>query len=77
MNEWYQPDDRWPALGIGSREDYVAAYVFAGRFHPGVPADVVQAYETVSHLMAQAWYHYPLYDEALAKLLFPAGTRPR
>ncbi len=70
MKEWYQPDDRWPTLSIGSREEYVHAYVFEGRFHSGVPADVVQSYETVSHLMAQAWYHYPLYDEALAKLLF-------
>lgn len=70
MSEWYRPDERWPTLGMGSRDAYVQAYVFAGRFHAGVPRDVVQAYETASHLMAQAWYHYPLYDEALAKLLF-------
>jgi hypothetical protein len=70
MKEWYQPDERWARVGINSREEYVQAYVFAGRFHADVPADVVQAYETVSHLLAQAWYYYPLYDEALAKLLF-------
>ena len=70
MRDWYQPDDRWPTLGIRNREEYVDWYVYEGRFHAGVPEDVVRSYETVSRLMAQAWYCFPLYDEALVKLLF-------
>lgn len=45
-------------------------HVFDGRFHAGVPEDVVRTYTTASQLMAQAWHHYPLYDEVVAKLLF-------
>ena len=70
MQDWYQPDPIWTALGITQRETYVQRHVFAGRFHAGVPADVVRAYGTAAHLMAQAWHHYPLYDEAIKKLLF-------
>jgi hypothetical protein len=70
MHDWYQPDDIWKAVGIQDRDTFVQRCVFAGRFHAQVPEDVVRAYGTASHLMAQAWYHYPLYDEAIAKLLF-------
>jgi hypothetical protein len=70
MQDWYQPDDIWKAVGILDRDAFVQRCVFAGRFHTQVPEDVIRAYGTASHLMAQAWYHYPLYDEAIAKLLF-------
>ena len=70
MQDWYQPDATWKALGMADRDAFVQRCVFAGRFHAQVPQDVVRAYGTASHLMAQAWYHYPLYDEAVAKLLF-------
>jgi hypothetical protein len=70
MQDWYQPDPIWEALGITQRETYVRRHVFAGRFHAAVPTDVVRAYGTAAHLMAQAWHHYPLYDEAIKKLLF-------
>lgn len=66
---YYQPDTRWPLFGASTREHFEAHYVFPPRFHAGVPTDVVQSYTTASHLMALAWYHYPVYDEALAKLL--------
>lgn len=70
MKDWYQPDEIWEVLGIKTREDYVHRHVFEARFHAGVPEDIVRAYATVSQLMAQAWHHYPLYDEAITKLLF-------
>lgn len=70
MQDWYQPDVIWKALGILDRDVFVRRCVFAGCFHAKVPEDIVRAYDTASHLMAQAWYHYPLYDEAIAKLLF-------
>ncbi|MCI1187859.1 hypothetical protein MON38_10545 [Hymenobacter sp. DH14] len=66
---YYQPDDRWPRFGAPTREQFEALYVFPPRFHAGVPEDVVKSYTTASHLMALAWYHYPVYDEALNKLL--------
>ena len=70
MKDWYLPDTRWPFFGINSREDYVQRYVYEGRFHADVPADIVKTCETASQLMAQAWHYYPLYDEAVNKLLF-------
>ena len=66
---YYQPDTRWPIFGTPTREQFEARYVFPPRFHAGVPEDVVESYTTASHLMAAAWYHYPIYDEALSKLL--------
>jgi len=66
---YYQPDTRWPFFGAPTREEFEARYVFPPRFHAGVPEDVVKSYTTASHLMAAAWYHYPIYDEALSKLL--------
>lgn len=66
---YYQPDTRWPIFGAPTREQFEARYVFPPRFHAGVPEDIVKSYTTASHLMALAWYHYPVYDEALSKLL--------
>ncbi|GHA76673.1 hypothetical protein [Pontibacter akesuensis] len=69
MDKWYELDERWTAIGVEDREDYVRHYVVEGRFHASVHEDVVKAYQTAEHLMALAWYHYPVYDEALKKLL--------
>lgn len=69
MGKWYESDQTWDAIGVKGREDYVKHYVVEGRFHANVHEDVVKAYETAEHLMALAWYHYPMYDEALKKLL--------
>lgn len=66
---YYQPDERWPIFGASTREQFEAQYVFPPRFHAGVPEEIVKSYTTASHLMALAWYHLPVYDEALAKLL--------
>jgi hypothetical protein len=70
MKDWYQPDEIWRHFGIKTREEYVQRHVFDAPFHAGVPEDIVRAYGTAGQLMAQAWHHYPLYDEAVAKLLF-------
>lgn len=66
--DWYSPDPRWPLIGFATREAYAARMVVTADFHAGVPVDVVEAYNTAAHLMALAWYHYPLYDEAIRKL---------
>lgn len=69
MEKWYEVDEIWPVFGIKDRAEYVQRYVLEGRFHTKVPEDIVKSYQTAEHLMALAWYHYPMYDEALKKLL--------
>ncbi|MBD2769372.1 hypothetical protein IC235_15900 [Hymenobacter sp. BT664] len=66
--DWYEPDSTWRLLGFDTRESYVAHMVAPAQFHPEVHEDVVKSYRTVEHLMALAWYHYPMYDEAIKKL---------
>ena len=65
---YYEPDKRWEIFDIKSREEYIEKYILPGNFHSLVPDDVKASYETAEYLMAHAWYHWPLYDEALKKL---------
>lgn len=70
MEEWYTADEIWSSYTTSkTREAYAQNWVVRGYFHAGVPEDVKAAYVTVEYLMALAWYHYPLYDEAMTKLL--------
>jgi hypothetical protein len=70
MQDWYTADTTWSLFSTTqTREDYVQHMVIPGRFHAQVPPDVTASYVTVEYLMAHAWYHYPMYDEALKKLL--------
>jgi len=62
------PDTTWQ-LWTTDRADYLQKFVYQGRFHAGVHEDVVKDYRIAEHIMAQAWYYYPMYDEALRKLL--------
>ncbi|HEV7332706.1 MAG TPA: hypothetical protein VGN63_16830 [Flavisolibacter sp.] len=66
---YHQPDTRWHHFSINDFDAYVTALVVKGRFHPCVPEDVTEAYNIAEHMMAHAWYHYPLYHEALSKVL--------
>lgn len=63
------PDTTCSAFGIKTQEEYLERYVFKGKFHAQVHEDVIKSYETVEYLMAHAYYHYKMYDEALKKLL--------
>lgn len=67
--QFHQPDNRWPVFGCPDYQTFLDKYLVTGRFHNDVPEDVKKNYETIEHMMAFAWYHYPLYDEALNKLL--------
>lgn len=60
-------DDTW-SLWVQDRDDYERIFVKEGRFHTGVHEDIVQAYETAQYIMRYAWFHYPMYDEAIKKL---------
>lgn len=67
--DWYEPDDRWEIWNIESKNDFVEKFVVVGSFHSKVPNDVVEAFKTVSYLMAHAYFYYPIYDEAMSKAL--------
>ena len=67
--EYHQPDTRWEIFGLPDFETYQQKLVVKGLFHPSVPKDVVEAYEVAEYIMAHAYYHYPLYEEAFSKLL--------
>tara|TARA_Y100000588_G_C14101532_1_gene859039 strand:+ start:144 stop:1085 length:942 start_codon:yes stop_codon:yes gene_type:complete len=67
--EYFKPDETWKVFGIKSREDYVGKNVIPGNFHSNVPEDIIKSFKTVTQLTAQAYYYYPLYDEALNKAL--------
>ena len=67
---YHTPDPIWTIYVNATKFDrYTEHFVVPGRFHQLVPPEVSKAYETVEYLMAHAWYHYPMLDEALAKLL--------
>ena len=67
--KWYQPDERWQMWGIKTKEEFVDKFVVPGKFHDKVPKDVVEAFETVTYLMAHAYFYYSIYDEAMSKAL--------
>ena len=69
MKDPYAPDPQWTLQGFTSREMYARQCVYFFDFPTHVHNDIVKSYQTVVHLMAHAWYHYPMYDEALKKLL--------
>lgn len=69
LAELYQPDDRWPLLGISTREEYARRCVPSELLSAHVPDNIQESFRTVIHLVALAWYHYPLIDEVLKKLL--------
>ena len=67
--EYHVPDNRWQIFGMDNFANYVEKAVVKGQFHPSVPADIVEAYKMAEYMMAHAYYHYPLYHEALSKVL--------
>lgn len=70
MGNYYDPDDRWEILyQIDSRQAYEDKFVVKGKFHNRVPDDVKMDFEIAERLMAYSYYCYPMYDEALKKLL--------
>ncbi|MCI2230394.1 hypothetical protein MC378_14540 [Polaribacter sp. MSW13] len=66
---YYKPDDIWDFYGAKTRTEYVDKYVIKGNFHNEVPQDIKESYETAEYLMAHAYYHWPMFDEALRKIL--------
>ena len=67
--EYLKQDPTWKAFGITNFKSYKEQFVLTGMFHKNVPKDIVDAFKVVEHLLATAYYHYPAYDEAGAKIL--------
>src|SRR5687767_6120314 len=66
---YFEADLTWNTFGVISKEDYVSKFVFEGKFHSAVPQDIIDSFETAEYMMAHAYYHYKMYDEALKKML--------
>ncbi len=70
MQEWYEPDPIFSFLdNPKTQEEFAQNWVVKGRFHFKVPENILKSYVTAEYLMAHAWYHWPMFDEALKKLL--------
>jgi len=67
--EYHEPAGQWEMYGMNDFNSYCSKSVVKGLFHPLVPTDVVDAFKVAEYMMAHAYYHYPLYDEAFSKLL--------
>ncbi len=67
---YHEPDSIWLSFqGITDFESFITTLVMAAQFHQNVPEAVTKSYRVAEHLMAYSWYHYPVIDEALVKLL--------
>jgi hypothetical protein len=70
MSDYYIPDIRWNIVyQIKSRQAFEHGFVVKGKFHRQVPDDIKKEFEIAERLMAYSYYCYPMYDEALKKLL--------
>jgi hypothetical protein len=70
MKDYLEPDKRWEQYKFSGQEDYIEKVVIEGCFHEQVPEDVIKAYTTSEYLMAHAYFHWEMFDEALKKCLF-------
>lgn len=67
---YHEPDFIWQSFqGVTDFESFIEKFVMPGRFHQGVPEAIVKSYRIAEHIIAHSWYHYPVIDEALVKLL--------
>ena len=66
---YHVPDPIWAVFSAPDFESYAEAFVVEGRFHRDVPEAVRESYAVAEQIMAHAYYHYPMYEEALVKLL--------
>jgi hypothetical protein len=69
LKSYHCTDDRWPIFGCKNYDTFLEQNLVKGLFHSAVPEDVKKDYETIEYLIAHAWYHYPMYDGAVNKML--------
>jgi hypothetical protein len=67
---YHQPDPSWASIyRIKDFEEYEKLFIVKAKFHPLVPEEITKSFMLCEHISAQAYYHYPLYDEAASKAL--------
>lgn len=67
--QYHIVDERWKLFGYNTFEEYLKSFVYVGKFHQLVPKEIVESYKVIEYIMAHAYYYYPLYDEAILKIL--------
>jgi len=70
MQKFTTPDSTWSSFNNAqTHQQFIQKYVIQGRFHSLVPDDIMKDYEVVEYILASSYFHYPMFDEALRKLL--------
>lgn len=70
MQKFKSPDLTWSSFkNAKTHEEFIQNYVLKARFHSLVPKDIVEDYKIVEYISAYSYFHYPMFDEALRKLL--------
>lgn len=67
--EYNKPDDTWEIFGYKDYESYINKCVVKGLFHTVVPKDILDSFKVAEYIMASAYYHYQMYDEAASKVM--------
>lgn len=67
--EYHEPAAWWQLYDLQDFESYCREFVINGRFHPSVPKEIREEYLLAEYMMAHAYYHPLLYDEAYSKVL--------
>jgi hypothetical protein len=67
--EYHEPAVWWKLYDLHDFESYCREFVIRGRFHPSVPGEIREEYLLAEYMMAHAYYHPLLYDEAYSKVL--------
>ena len=66
---YFEPDPIFAFYQIHSEEEYLNQYLVKADFGTEITEDLKNSYKTAEYLMAHAYFHWPIYDEALWKVL--------
>ncbi|PWS33372.1 hypothetical protein [Pedobacter paludis] len=69
INDYLRPDERWAIFGMPDGQSYLKTMMLSDEFLAEVPQDIKKSFITLQHMIAHAYFHYELYDEAYKKLL--------
>jgi len=79
IEEYHRPDERWGLWGINSYDEFIQKFMVIGKFHKGIPPEIIEEYKVVERLLCYSYYHFPLLDEAFSKVtrIFEAAVKLR
>jgi hypothetical protein len=79
ISKYHQPDSTWNIWKVNNHDEFIEKFMVKGKFHQKVPDEIIKEYEIVERLICYSFYHYPLIDEAFAKLIriFEAAVKLR